>query len=132
MTWKELEKEITTLSYKITTNPDIIIGIVRGGIIPARLLSSKLEVREMYCLTVKKIGNKRKVTSEIVDDLIGKKVLLIEDMLETGKSLTTAKLQLEEKGAIVQTACLYIMPVSEIKPDYYLKKIKDITKFPWE
>jgi len=132
MTWEELENEIQALASKISYTPDIIIGIVRGGLIPARLLSSSLKIKNMYCLTVKKYDIERKVTSEISEDLIGKKILLVEDMLETGKSLIVAKRYLETKGAIVQTGCLYIMPISEIEPDYYLKIIEEVAKFPWE
>lgn len=132
MTWEELEKEITIVSSKIYNPPDIVIGIVRGGLIPARLLSSKFKVKDMYALTVKKLDKERKVTSEITEDLTGKKILLIEDMLETGKSLLVAKHYLENKGAIIQTACLYIMPISETKPDYYIKEVGEIVNFPWE
>jgi hypoxanthine phosphoribosyltransferase len=132
MIWEELEKEIAELSSNINFPPDIIIGITRGGLVPARLISSQLTVKDMYGLTVKKIGNERKVTSTILEDIKGKKILLIEDMLETGKSLLVAKQYLEGKGAIVKTACLYIMPHSEIKPDFYLKEIKELAKFPWE
>jgi hypoxanthine phosphoribosyltransferase len=53
-------------------------------------------------------------------------------MLEAGKSLIAAKKYLEGKKAIVKTACLYIMPNAEIKPDFYLKEVKTVIKFPWE
>lgn len=132
MNWQEFEKEIAVLSVKINYFPDIIVGIVRGGIIPARLLSSKLKVKGMYCLTIKKNNDGRRVTNEILEDLTGKKLLLVEDMLETGKSLIAAKQYFEEKGAIVKTTCLYTMPISEIKPDFYLREIKETIKFPWE
>lgn len=132
MTWEEFEKEITTLSSKVDINIDIIIGIIRGGIIPARLLSAKLNVNNMYCLRLKRVGSERKVTSEILEDLTAKHVLLIEDMLETGKSLIAAKHYLEKKGAVVQTACLYTMPISAIKPDFFLKEINEVVNFPWE
>lgn len=132
MTWEALQVEITALAEKIDFNPDIIVGVVRGGLIPARLLSSKLKVKTMYCLTVKKLEDKRRVTSEITEDISGKKILLVEDMLETGKSLVVAKDYLEEKGAIVKTACLYTMPISEINPTYSLMEIREVTNFPWE
>ncbi len=132
MTWGELEKEIIALSATIHFLPDIIIGIVRGGVIPARLISSKLGVKEMYCLRVKKVGSERRVTSDILEEMKEKKILLVEDMLETGKSLIVAKQYLEKKGGIVQTACLYTMPTSKVKPDYYLKEIQEVAKFPWE
>ncbi|MBI2029108.1 phosphoribosyltransferase domain-containing protein [Candidatus Gottesmanbacteria bacterium] len=132
MNWVGFQKEIIDLSKKIDYSPDILVGIVRGGIVPARILSSLLKVGDMYCLTVKKIGNNRRITSIINEDINNKKVLLVEDILETGRSLITAKQYLENEGAIVKTACLYITNKSEIKPDYYLRKINEVVKFPWE
>ncbi|HEY4522583.1 MAG TPA: phosphoribosyltransferase family protein [Candidatus Paceibacterota bacterium] len=132
MNWDVLHQEVKDLAAKVGDKPDIIIGIVRGGLIPARLLSSSLGVKEMYCLTVKKVGDERKVLSDITEDLSRKKILLVEDMLETGKSLQVAKEYLEAKGADVKTACLYTMPISEVKPDYSLKEISEVAHFPWE
>jgi hypothetical protein len=132
MNWEELESEVDSLAKKINLDPDIIVGIVRGGIIPARLLSNKFNVKEMYCLTVRKVGDRRLVTTEIKEDIQGKKALLVEDMLETGRSLIAARQYLEVKGAIVKTACLYTMPISEIKVDYSLKEINEDVSFPWE
>ena len=132
MNWQTLESEITALSQKITDKPDMIIGITRGGVIPARLLSSKLNVKKMHCISVIKNGDARSVVTKINEYLHGKTILLVEDMLETGRSLIVAKQYLESKGANVQTACLYIMPHSEITPDYFLKKVDSVQKFPWE
>ena len=80
----------------------------------------------------KKRHEKRVVTTEIIQPLTDKKILLVEDMIETGRSLLEAKHYLEKKGAKVKTACLYTMPQSEIKPDYFLKQIEIIPTFPWE
>ena len=132
MNWEKFRSEIKKLSTKIDPSPDIIVAIVRGGLVPARLLSTELKVKEMYCLTVKKVGDDRKVVSDILDDVSGKMILLVEDMLETGKSLSVAKKYLEEKGAMVKTACLYTMPTSVIHPDYHLKEFDEVQKFPWE
>ena len=131
MDWKTLELEIEDLSKKIDYQPDIIVGITRGGIVPARLLSRDLQVKDMYCLTVHKFGEERKVVSEL-DDLVDKNVLLVEDMLETGRSLLVAKQYLEYKGAKVKTVCLYTMPITEIRPDFYLRQVYEVERFPWE
>lgn len=132
MNWSQLESEIQELASQIKIKPDIVIGIVRGGLVPACLLSSKLGVKDMYCLTTKKVGEERKVMSEISEDIKEKNVLLVEDMLETGRSLIVAKEYLETKGAKVKTACLYTMPISEIQPDYSLKEVPEPVQFPWE
>jgi hypoxanthine phosphoribosyltransferase len=132
MDWDTFAKEIKDLSAKVDYHPDIIVGITRGGIMPARLLSTYLKVMDMYCLTVRKIGKERRVVTEILDDLVNKNVLLVEDMLETGKSLIAAKQYLESKGARVKTACLYVMPISEIVPDFSLRQVEKVEKFFWE
>jgi hypothetical protein len=132
MDWAKFEIELKNLSKKVDFVPDIIIGITRGGVIPARLLCTYLSVKEMYCISVNKVGEERKVITTIDGNLVGKIILLVEDMLETGRSLIVAKKYLETKGAKVKTACLYIMSVSEIRPDYYLKESKKIENFPWE
>eukprot|EP00729_Bicosta_minor_P025628 gene25628-11362_t len=98
-----------------------------------RLLSTALKVKEMYCINVKKVGGgERKVLTEILEDLAGKKLLLVEDMLETGRSLAVAKAHLEAKGATVQTACLYTMPHTEVPVDYSVKQVTEVIPFPWE
>ena len=132
MNWDELRADVKALAGRIEYVPDIIVGIVRGGLVPARLLSSELGVKDMYALTVKKVEEERKVANDILENINGKKVLLVEDMLETGKSLIVAKEYLEKKGAEVKTACLYTMPMSEIKPDFSLKEITEVIPFPWE
>ena len=133
MTWKAFEKELQKLSQTIDDfSPDVIVGIVRGGMIPARLLSNYLQTKKVYCITVEKNGNTRNVTTTIMKDLHGQKVLVVEDMLETGRSLLVVKDYLEKKGAVVKTACLYTMPISEITPDYFLRKIPNVATFPWE
>ncbi len=57
MNWEEFEKEVKILAEKIDWQPNVIIGVVRGGLIPARLLSSYLGVKKMYCLSVTNIRN---------------------------------------------------------------------------
>ncbi len=132
MDWIQFDQEIQALSGKINSQFDVIVGIVRGGLIPARLLSKYLGVKELYCLTVQKQGNERKVVTEITARLQNKKVLLVEDILETGKSLMVAKKYLETKGANVSTAALCVMPISEIEPNFYLKKVEKLVPFPWD
>ena len=86
----------------------------------------------MYVLKVRREGNDRQIMAETVPDVSHLKILLVEDMIETGKSLIIAKEYLESKGAKVKTACLYTMPMSEIIPDYFLKEVPTPLPFPWE
>ncbi|OGI25699.1 MAG: hypothetical protein A3J76_04430 [Candidatus Moranbacteria bacterium RBG_13_45_13] len=134
MEWNQIEEEIKKLAEKIKKEfqPDMIIGVMRGGAVPARLLSRELGVKSMYGISVEKDGEERKVITDLLIDLKGKKILLVEDMLETGRSLIVAKKYLEEKNAEVKTVCLYTMPHSEIQPNYFLSEVENAQKFPWE
>ena len=132
MDWETFISEIQDLSERIDYHPDIVIGITRGGLIPSRLLSTYLNVKDMYCLSVQKVGEERRVVTEILDDLVDKDILLVEDMIETGRGLIVAKQYLESKGAKVKTTCLYTMVISEIEPDFYLRQVKEVEEFPWE
>lgn len=132
MTWKYLQQETKNLRDKIDYLPETIVAVARGGVIPARLLATQLKVQEMYFISLKKIGNTKKVTSEIKENIKNRKILLVEDSLETGKTLVLVKEYLEKKGAKVKTACFYFSEQSEIIPDYYLRQVNKIPKFPWE
>ena len=131
MNWNEFDEETQKLARMISFSPDIVIGIARGGIIPGALLCKFLGVRDMNVLRMRREGEERRITADILSDISGKKILLVEDMIETGRSLIAGKKYLEERGAEVKTACLYIMSISEIKPDYFLKEITGVADFPW-
>ena len=120
------------MAERITETPDIIIGIARGGVIPAVLLSKLLEVKDLYVLKVWREGEERRIIAEIFTNVSGKKVLVVEDMLETGKRLTVAREYLESKGASVQTACFYTMPMTKVQPNFFLREVQEVQRFPWE
>jgi len=63
----------------------------------------------------------------------GKKVLVMDDVADTGKSLRLVKLHLRERGAAeVRIATVYYKPWSVIIPDYYMKETRSWIIFPWE
>lgn len=132
MNWDEFDAEMKLLAGKVREKPDAIVAVVRGGLIPARLLARDLHVKDVYAITVRRVGSERKLTVDVVEDISGKHIILVEDMIETGRGLILAKEHLQSKGAIVKTACLYSMPTSEIVPDFFLKETTTVVHFPWE
>lgn len=136
--WEEFYSLTIKLAEQISKSkyqPDFIFGIVRGGLIPASLLAYFFPNSYLLSLAVIKEEGIRRVKKEIVDqlDLTGKRVLVIEDMLETGRSAQKAKEFLESKGALVKIACYYTSSLSEILPDFVIEeKVAEIIIFPWE
>ncbi len=132
MDWQTLEQNVQALASKITEAPDIIVAVARGGLVPARLLAKQFGVNKMYVLTINKQGDDQIVVTKIMANLAGKKVLLVEDALESGKSLKAAQSYLKSLGASVETAALYATFTSGIKPDYFISRKARIPPFPWD
>ena len=130
MNWDEFENETRKLAKKIDYNPDIVVGIARGGVIPATLLSKLLKVKDMFTLKLEREGERR-ISAFLVSDVANKNILLVEDMIETGRGFIAGKKFLEEKGAQVKTACLYTMATSEVVPDFFLRELPEVPEFPW-
>lgn len=134
--WSTVERNVDDLTAKIRQADvefDGVVGILRGGVIPARLLVAQLAIADMYALNVKKRGSERIVTTNIDEDLSGRHLLLVEDVLESGGSLLAAEEYLEEqKRAIVGTVAIYFTAASEVIPDFTLGQIDEVPHFPWD
>ncbi len=120
-------------------NPDIIVGVSRGGWTPARVLSDLLEnpkianIKAEFYLGVAETKKEPIITQGVSVDVKNKKVLVVDDVSDTGKSLCLVKAHLDKQGArALKIATLYYKPWSITKPDYYEKTTRDWIIFPWE
>lgn len=125
------------LAGKMGFKPDIIVGISRGGLVPARILSDMLDVKQVQVLGIrfyKRIGEREEspeLTQDITMDIEGRKVLIVDDVADSGRSLAFAKEHL--KGAAeIRTAALHHKPHSIIRPDYFVETTSAWIVYPWE
>jgi len=141
-TWNQIYDMLLDLANKIQGDgykPDVIIGIARGGLVPARILSDFLETPELAIIQIEYYVSiaqtrqepilKRSLHTQITD----KKALLVDDVSDTGKSLQLAKNHLQQQDAKeIKTATLYAKPQTITKPDYYEKQTSHWIVFPWD
>lgn len=140
--WKNIHKMLISQSKKIHKDkftPEIIIAITRGGWIPARLLSDLLEVQNLSTIGIKfysdisKTRKKPIITQELSTPILGKKILLVDDVADTGESLKLAKNHILKKANVdLKISTVYKKPKSIISPDYYEKTTSSWIIFPWE
>lgn len=118
--------------------PDVIVAILRGGVILARLLSDLLNISEMKIMRVIHYDAlESKKVAEIVEPiscrLDGMKVLLVDDVADTGESLIVARNHILERGAAeVRIATMHYKPWSKLKPDYYSEETEAWVVYFWE
>ena len=141
-TWNQIYEMLLCQAQKIKTQnykPDLIVAIARGGVVPARILSDLLETPSLSCIQIEFYTNINQTLQEpilkqtLTTNVTGKKILLIDDISDTGKSLKLAKTHLQHQGAIeIKTATLYEKPQSITTPDFYEKQTTNWVVFPWD
>lgn len=142
MSWEEAENAVIQIAEKIKSSgfqPDIIIGISRGGLVPARILSDIIGNHELYVMRigfytgVGKTAKEPKILQDISIDVYGKKILIIDDIADTGGSFRTAVAHLESRGAgEIKTASLHMKPASAFRPDFFIHVTDAWIIYPWE
>ena len=141
-TWNQIYDLLLCQAQKIQSQnyqPDIIVGIARGGLVPARILADLLETPQLGFMQVEFYVDINQTKSEptlkqpLTANVAGKKVLLVDDIADTGESLKLAQTHLQTQGANqIKTATLYHKPQSTTTPDFYEKQTGNWVVFPWD
>lgn len=123
--------------------PDLLVGITRGGLIPTGLLAGEKMFHNKNILTISVASytddHQRKdlilrAPVHFEDFKRFKNILLIDDIVDSGQTITFV-LQLLKANlpdAIIKTVSLYYKPCSILVPDYFVEQTDDWIVFPWE
>lgn len=143
MSWHDVEKATEALAVTVRDDydPDLLVGIARGGLVPAVRLSHLLNDLEMSVIDVKYYQNvdkkmeKPKILGTDIEELEGK-VLVVDDVADTGNTLQAVMEYLkghgEGKPEKLKILTIAYKPQSKIKPDYYVHETEKWIVFPWE
>jgi len=132
----ELAKKIKKSGYR----PDVIIAVARGGWIPARILCDHLDIRELYSVKTEHWGivatltGEAKITQPLNVDLSGKKVLIVDDVADTGETIKVVFDHVKSfSPSDVKIAVIDYKKTSTFAPDYYAALMEDWRwiVYPW-
>lgn len=112
---------------------DYVVGIVRGGAIPAACLSYHLGVPlKMVSWSTYHKDQMKESAFDIAEDIMdGKKILVVDDILDSGRTLTEL---MEDWGVDRRKFDLAVMIWNvgqEILPDFYGRKIDRASNEEW-
>lgn len=140
LSWEELHQTTFRLAKKIQKDKcrfDLIVAIGRGGLTFAHILSDllRLPITSFTITSYKDIQEQTmpKITFKIGNKLNDKKILLVDDVSDTGKTFLRGIKYLRKLGAKeVATASPYIKPWTKFIPNYYEKKVDKWIIFPFD
>jgi len=144
LSWDAANRLARVLAHKVIKSgyePDIILGIARGGLVPARMVCDFLLKNDLLSVTTQhwgiatKLGKARiKFSLPYEADISGKRVLVVDDVADTGDSISIIINYLKENNPIdIRTAVLHYKTCSTSIPDYYGEKLEEWNWiiYPW-
>jgi hypoxanthine phosphoribosyltransferase len=142
MSWDDLGTGARDLAQMVADDgwmPDMILGIARGGLLVAGALGYALGVKNTFTMNVEfYTGVDERLEMPMilppVPDLLDFadfKVLIADDVADTGATLKLVQEFCEGKVAEVRCAVLYEKPRSAVQCEYAWRRTDRWITFPW-
>ena len=142
MTWDDLgrgSRELARAVHADGYRPDMVLAIARGGLLVAGALGYALDVKNTFTMNVEfYTGVDERLAMPIVlppvpelVDLEGARVLIADDVADTGRTLALVKDFCGGKVGEVRCAVLYEKPQSEVSSEYVWRRTDRWIDFPW-
>ncbi|AII14494.1 putative nucleotide phosphoribosyltransferase [Campylobacter iguaniorum] len=138
--YSSFEKDVKVLSSKIQNDfaPEVILAVARGGLTLAHAISMKLNNRNCFCLNSIHYEDTKKLDTinifNVPDLSKFKKVLIVDDMVDSGESIVAIKRELLSKypNLELKIATIFYKSKALLIPDYSVKEANDWIEFFWE
>jgi hypothetical protein len=141
-TWDYLRNSCKAISKRMKADgfrPDVVIALSRGGFVPARTICDLLVIKDLVSIKVDHWGitasmdGKASIRYPLKIDLTGKKVLIVDDITDSGESMIVSKDFIKSLNPKeIKTAAALHIKTSKFKPDYYGEEIDWMwVIFPW-
>jgi uncharacterized protein len=142
LTWTDFgvaSRELATRIHADGFAPDLILAIARGGLFAAGALGYALDVKNLHVMNVEfYTGVESRLEMPVMlppvpqaVDLSGARVLIADDVADTGATLQLVKDFCADHVAEVRCAVVYEKPRSKVKCEYVWKHTDRWINFPW-
>jgi|SRR4249920_2038281 len=142
LSWEELGIATRELAQRIADDgyePDLVLSVARGGLLVGAALGYALEVKNAWTMNVEfYTGVEERLdvpmilppVPELVD-LDSARMLIADDVADTGETLRLVREFCAGKVAEVRCAVLYEKPPSVVKCEYVWRRTDRWIDFPW-
>jgi hypoxanthine phosphoribosyltransferase len=132
---RELAEQVAASGYL----PDVIMAIARGGLFIAGALGYDLDVKNLHVVNVEfYTGVDERLDMPVMlppvpdaVDLAGARVLIADDVADTGETLKLVHDFCRDHVAESRIAVIYEKPRSLVKCDYVWRRTDLWIEFPW-
>ena len=142
LSWDEVDAASRALAEKVRVSgfePDVLIGIATGGLVPLLILAKKLGIKDVLTITARSYdkGKQKELLIGVFPDadLKGKHVLVVDEIADSGTTFTKIMSLVREhyEPEELKSAVLYVhSDHCTSYPDFWLEEVKEWVAFPWE
>ncbi|HNT24143.1 MAG TPA: phosphoribosyltransferase family protein [Anaerolineales bacterium] len=145
--WQEIDKLIDHLLPQFEGEFDAMILITRGGVIPGGMLAEAMGITNILTAAVDFPAEVAREKAGLFawprfiqfpsDDLLnGKRVLVVDDVWGSGRTITAVKNRVSAAGGFPSTCVLHFNPYRNLfgatRPDYFAATTDAYIVYPWE
>ncbi len=137
--YEEFVGDADALVHKIKDfDPDTLLAVARGGLTLGHFMAQAMDTRRLFALNSIHYDKTRKLETlevfNIPDLATAKRVLIVDDIIDSGETLSEVLRLLKEKfpQAEFKLATIFYKPTAVIEADYTLKKAHEWIDFFWE
>jgi xanthine phosphoribosyltransferase len=118
--------------------PEILLAVARGGLTLSHLMAQAMDMRNLYTLNSIHYEGELKLDTfnifNIPDVSHAKKVLIVDDIVDSGETMREILKVLSEKFPNVEfkLATLFYKKTAVLRPDYSVREANEWIDFFWE
>lgn len=139
VSWDQFHRDCKALAWRLVEKSDNwkgIIGITRGGLIPAGIVARELDIKVVETIGISsyddKLQRELRILKNIAADLVGdgEGWLVIDDLVDSGNTAKIIRKMLPK----AHLATVYAKPAGEPLVDTYVTWVSQDTwiYFPWD
>ena len=142
ITWDDLDDLVAQLADRVGRDHDVVLAITRGGLVPAGMLAYRLDLREILvagAVFYRPEGgtHPRPVIGHFPDAelLAGRRVLVIDEVWETGETMTEVLARVRAAGGSPASAVLHYKPRRsrvDGRPDHFAAEADGWVVYPYK
>jgi hypoxanthine phosphoribosyltransferase len=143
LTWTQVEDLAIRLADRLPTSYDVMLVITRGGMVPACIISERLNLRNILVAAVMFYTAQEHTLDKPIflqfpaDPLLtDRRVLIVDDVWDSGKTIMAVRERVIDAGGRPETAVLHYKPshstFGDSRPDYHVDETDAWIVYPWD
>jgi xanthine phosphoribosyltransferase len=142
ISWDQIHRDARALAWRLDgKGPDngawkAVVGITRGGLVPAMIVARELDIRVVDTISVKSYNHQDRAEAKVIKapqaDVMGdgEGILIVDDLVDTGKTLELVR-ALYPKAHF---ATVYAKPQGRPMVETFITEVSQDTWifFPWD